>query len=116
MWFARLEESMDAAEFDRFADEYEQVHAKNIGIAGERPEFFHEYKIKVLRRMGQERHVEVESILDFGSGIGNSAPFLRRYFPEARLVGADVSERSLEIAETRFPGVSTGLRIEGQRV
>jgi ubiquinone/menaquinone biosynthesis C-methylase UbiE len=107
---------MDAAEFDRFADEYDQLHVENIAVNGEEPEFFHEYKIRVLRRMVGERNVAAESILDFGSGIGNSTPFLRRYFPAARLAGADVSQRSLELAEARFPGMSTGLRIENQRI
>jgi ubiquinone/menaquinone biosynthesis C-methylase UbiE len=107
---------VDAAEFDRFADEYEQLHAKNIAVTGEKPEFFHEYKVKVLREMTRARGAEPKSLLDFGSGIGNSLPFLRKYFPEARLAGADVSERSLEVAEGRFPGMATGLRIEGERI
>jgi SAM-dependent methyltransferase len=107
---------MDAAEFDRFADEYDEVHAKNITVNGEKPEFFFEYKIRVLRRMAEDRNVAAESILDFGSGTGNSTPYLRRYFPGTRLAGADVSQRSLEVAEARFPGMSTGLRIKDQRV
>lgn len=28
---------MDSAEFDKFADEYLAVHARNIAIAGEQP-------------------------------------------------------------------------------
>jgi SAM-dependent methyltransferase len=107
---------VDAAEFDRFADEYDQVHQKNIAITGERPEYFHEYKIRVLAAIAGERGLEAKSILDFGSGIGNSTPFFRRYFPDAKLFGADVSQRSLEIAEARFAGVSTGLRIADGRI
>ena len=107
---------MDTAEFDQFADEYDQVHEKNIAVTGEKPEFFHEYKIKALRELAKGRNLQPESILDFGSGIGNSTPFFRRYFPGAQLAGADVSQRSLDVAESRFPGVSTGLRIEGQRI
>src|ERR1700733_6236875 len=107
---------MDTAEFDRFADEYDQLLAKHITASGEKPEFFHQYKISALRRLAKERKLLTESILDFGSGIGNSTPFFRRYFPDARLTGADISQRSLEVAEARFPGMSTGLRIEDQRI
>ena len=107
---------MDTAEFDRFADEYDQVHEKNVAVTGEKPRFFHEYKIKVLGRMVRERGIQPESILDFGSGIGSSTPFFRRYFPAARLASADVSQRSLDVAASRYPDVATGLRIEGQRI
>jgi ubiquinone/menaquinone biosynthesis C-methylase UbiE len=107
---------MDAAEFDRFADEYDQMLEEHITASGEKPEFFHDYKVKALSRMAKERNLRPESILDFGAGIGNSTPFFRRYFPDARLAGADVSQRSLEVGEARFPGVSTGLRIEDQRI
>jgi SAM-dependent methyltransferase len=107
---------MDTAEFDRFAEEYDQLLEKNIAVTGEKPEFFHEYKIKELGRLAQERNLQPKSILDFGSGIGNSTPFFRRYFPAAQLAGADVSERSLEVAESRFPGMATGLRIKGERI
>jgi ubiquinone/menaquinone biosynthesis C-methylase UbiE len=107
---------MDTAEFDRFADEYDQLLAKHITASGEKPEFFHEYKISALSRLAKERKLLTESILDFGSGIGNSTRFFRKYFPDARLSGADVSQRSLEVAEARFPGMSMGLRIENQRI
>jgi ubiquinone/menaquinone biosynthesis C-methylase UbiE len=107
---------MDTAEFDQFADEYDQLLEKHIAASGEKPEFFHEYKIKSLCRIAKERNLEPESILDFGSGIGNSTLFFQRYFPNARLAGADVSQRSLDVAEARFPGISKGLRIEDQRI
>ncbi|HEY2861729.1 MAG TPA: class I SAM-dependent methyltransferase [Terracidiphilus sp.] len=107
---------MNTTEFDRVADEYENLHAANIAITGERPEYFHEYKIRALQRMTQQRCIDVKCLLDFGSGIGNSIPFLRKYFPQAQATGADVSRRSLAIAETRFPGMATGLLIEEARI
>ena len=39
---------MDVSEFDQFADEYYAMHTANIAITRERPEFFAEYKIRVL--------------------------------------------------------------------
>lgn len=92
------------AEFDLLADEYREVHSKNIAITGEAPEYFSEYKIEDLRRFSDGAGVSVSNILDFGSGIGNSLPYFRKYFPDATINCADVSARSIEIAQTRFPG------------
>jgi ubiquinone/menaquinone biosynthesis C-methylase UbiE len=107
---------MNTSEFDQFADEYNQLHARNIAVTGEKPEFFHEYKLNKLKHFVLERGVAANDILDFGSGIGNSTPFLRRYFSTARLTGADISRRSLEVAESRFPGLSNRLLIEGHHI
>src|ERR1700722_10481096 len=95
---------MDSAEFDRFASEYDQLLRQSVAVTGEGPEFFHEYKIRELARLARERKFQPETILDFGSGVGNSTPYFRRYFPSAQLAAADVSPRSLRVAEGRFPG------------
>jgi len=92
---------MDSAEFDRFASEYDQLLRQTVAVTGEGPEFFHEYKIRELARLAHERNFQPETILDFGSGVGNSTPYFRRYFPSAHLAGADVSPRSLQVAEER---------------
>ncbi|KJH87244.1 SAM-dependent methyltransferase [Pseudomonas fluorescens] len=92
------------AEFDSLADEYHDKHKENIAITGEDPEFFSEYKIADLAAFVRLRKLPADSILDFGSGIGNSVPFFRNYFPDAVLHCGDVSGRSIEIAKTRFPG------------
>jgi len=107
---------MDHAEFDQFADEYDSLHRKNIAVTGEAPEYFHEYKIKALRRRAEEANFEPKRILDFGSGIGNSIGYLRRYFPNSEILGSDLSERSLDIAEKRFPDIPRGLKIEDNRI
>ncbi|MEJ5057638.1 MULTISPECIES: class I SAM-dependent methyltransferase [unclassified Pseudomonas] len=92
------------AEFDSLADEYHDQHKENIAITGEGPEFFSEYKISDLAALIKLRKLPANSILDFGSGIGNSLPYFRKYFPDAVLNCGDVSGRSIEIAKTRFPG------------
>ncbi len=66
---------MDAAEFDKFAVEYDKMHRKNIRVSGETPEFFAEYKVLDMRRDWDRRHggEEPGRILDFGGGTGASA-------------------------------------------
>ena len=68
---------MDEVEFDKFADEYRAMHAANIRLSGEDPEYFAEYKVvdivAELRRSRPPR----EQVLDFGAGVGYSVPFSR---------------------------------------
>ncbi|MFA5121440.1 class I SAM-dependent methyltransferase [Zavarzinia sp.] len=105
---------MDPSEFDRYADAYLKDHRANIAISGEAPEYFHAYKVSEAERFCDEAGLAPQTVLDFGSGIGNSLPFLRQAFGEARICCADVSTRSLEIAEGRFPGAHAEfLRIAG---
>lgn len=93
---------MDVAEFDRVADHYEEQHRANVAITGEMPEYFAEYKVRVLNGIVQRRALATNHVLDFGAGIGNSIPYFRQYLPQASLVCADVSRRSLEIAASRL--------------
>jgi SAM-dependent methyltransferase len=105
---------MDVAEFDQFADEYLATHADNIRLSGEDPDYFARYKIETLRRRWDaERLPEPVRVLDFGTGIGGSLPHLARAFPGAELTGLDISERSLAVAERRFPRVATLLAYDG---
>jgi trans-aconitate methyltransferase len=95
------------AEFDAFVDAYLEMHAENIGISGEEPDYFARYKIAELRRLWTSKRMpEPAAILDFGCGIGASLPHLAAAFPSARLTAFDVSERSLAVARSRFSGVS----------
>ena len=95
-------------EFDRFAQEYEQLHASVLTASGEGPEFFAAYKPADMRRhlAAAGAAGDVSRLLDFGCGVGGSLPHLRKEFPDAELIGADVSRKSLEIAERRYPGLA----------
>ncbi|HET8697912.1 MAG TPA: class I SAM-dependent methyltransferase [Gammaproteobacteria bacterium] len=91
---------MDEAEFDKFAAEYRAMHAANIKLSGEDPEYFAEYKVidlaAELARSARASAARPE-ILDFGAGIGYSVPFFRKHLPQARVTCLDVSRKSLDI-------------------
>jgi ubiquinone/menaquinone biosynthesis C-methylase UbiE len=95
---------MEEAEFDKFADEYRAMHAANIALSGESPDFFAEYKVRDIARIYGQRpgRPAAPAILDFGAGVGTSVPFMRKYFPNARITCLDVSTKSLEIGRARF--------------
>ncbi len=107
---------MREAEFDKFADEYYEQHARNIAVTGESPEYFARYKVADTRRWVQQAGLGVGSILDFGTGIGNSIPHFHDLFPQSELICADVSERSLEIARRRYGTDYTVVVIRGDRL
>jgi SAM-dependent methyltransferase len=107
---------MDRAEFDRFADAYYEQHRENVAVTGEGPEYFAEYKIKQLGQIVERERIDVSRICDFGSGIGNSIPFFRQYFPAASLTSSDVSERSLALSRQRYPGAGDCVLIEDSRI
>ena len=98
---------MNVAEFDKFAEEYLATHKSNLAITGEAPDYFARYKIiEIARRLKAMGRAAPQRILDFGCGIGNSAPHLREAFPDAEIIGLDVSEKSLAVAQARFPGAA----------
>jgi ubiquinone/menaquinone biosynthesis C-methylase UbiE len=109
---------MDKAEFDKFADEYRALHATNIAISGEGPDYFAEYKIKDLAAeyFAHSGGGDAPAVLDFGAGIGTSVPFVRKHLPRARLTCLDVSTKSLEVGQGRFPGQAQFMPFDGSRI
>jgi SAM-dependent methyltransferase len=93
---------MEEAEFDKFAAEYRALHAANIKLSGESPEYFAEYKIiDIAAELARAGGTENARVLDFGAGVGYSVPFFRRHLPGARVTCLDVSRRSLEIGAAK---------------
>jgi len=113
----RGKEDLGQAEFDRFADEYQQIHAKNIALSGEGPEFFARYKVQdtaaLLASLGLSRP---RRILDFGAGVGNSVPHFAALFPDAELTCVDVSHKSLALVQARFPSLATPVEFNGRQL
>ena len=108
---------MDKQEFDKFADEYQAVHAQNIAMSGETTEFFAEYKIAELGKFAASIGLPAAGeVLDFGAGVGNSVPYFNKHLGAYALTCLDVSERSLDIARQRFPGQAEYIHFDGGRL
>ena len=107
---------MDQAEFDKFAEEYSALHAHNVRLSGESPEYFAEYKTRDVATYLSDLNIGTERILDFGAGVGGSIPHFRRHLPDARLTCLDVSRASLAIAENRFPGQADFVPFDGDKI
>lgn len=107
---------MKESEFDRFADEYRATLAANISVSGEPPEFFAEYKIADVARHARDANLAPATILDFGCGVGNSIPYFSKHFPDTKLVGADVSRKSVDLATQRFGAAAEFVALNGQSI
>ena len=109
---------MNPAEFDKFADEYNNTHADNIRVSGETPEYFAEYKVRDMAAeyLTNGRQKFGISILDLGSGIGSSVPYIKRYLPQSSVICLDVSRRSLHIGRSRFSEDAQFVNFDGWRI
>jgi ubiquinone/menaquinone biosynthesis C-methylase UbiE len=87
-------------EFDKFARSYDQVLSESIPLGMDEDEYFAEYKAAYASRLLAKK--KISRILDFGCGAGRSLTFLAKYFPDAAIVGFDLSDDSLSIAKERY--------------
>lgn len=110
---------MDEAEFDKFAAEYRAMHAANIKVSGEDPEYFAEYKVVDLAAELARSQAGANlkpAVLDFGAGIGYSVPFFRKHLPEARITCLDVSRKSLDLGAAEYGGLAEFKHFDGARI
>jgi ubiquinone/menaquinone biosynthesis C-methylase UbiE len=107
---------MDEAEFDKFADEYRDLHAANIRLSGEGPEYFAEYKVVDIAKELARDNAVARRALDFGAGVGYSVPFFTRHLPAARVTCLDVSRKSLDIGAARHGGVAEFTHFDGRSI
>ncbi|WP_158883194.1 class I SAM-dependent methyltransferase [Rhodanobacter sp. L36] len=86
-------------EFDKYAEEYTDLHQASIRASGEDPAFFAAYKTRYMAAwLGDAVRSKPLSVLDFGCGVGNTITHLREAFPSASLNGVDLSGESIRLA------------------
>jgi SAM-dependent methyltransferase len=85
------------AYFDSYSENYKEILAKSTGEDLESASFFASQKVSHLARCYHNNEAS-KTILDYGCGVGMSLRPLRRIFPEAKISGADPSQRSLDVA------------------
>ena len=93
---------MKKVDFDRFTASYNDLLREKTGFFTEDESYFARYKVALAReRVGPAPR----RVLEFGCGIGRNIAFLREAFPDAEVMGSDVSAKSIEIARHENPGV-----------
>lgn len=92
------------ANFDAYADSYEETLAAALAVSGERKEYFASGRIRFLRECLRELPaVHVRSVLDFGCGVGADISLLGTELAAERMVGIDISADCLDAARRRCP-------------
>lgn len=107
---------MDEVEFDKFADEYRNLHAANIKLSGEDPEYFAEYKVADIAAELTRAGAVARTALDFGAGVGYSVPFFARHLPDARVTCLDVSRKSLDFGAAQHGGTAEFRHFDGRSI
>ena len=102
-------------EFDDYIEFYRQAQGRAIAISGETEDYFATLRAERLRAWLPELTGRPISILDFGSSDGHMAAIVKKFFPEARVMGIDSSPRSIEYARRGHPGLEFFV-LEGGRL
>jgi len=89
--------------FDQVADTYSDQLKAALGAFGGESEYFARYKVELVSQT--LRGSSIETILDYGSGVGASIPYFKSLFPSAQISATDLSLESLKRLTTEHPDV-----------
>jgi SAM-dependent methyltransferase len=99
--------------FDGIASDYERAMERSCSISGETPRFYAEQRMRwCARRLAA---VRVDTVLDFGCGVGGSFRYFLEILKCTRLIGVDTSRESLREARTRHSDISVELSTPSDR-
>ena len=82
-------------DFDNFAENYREIHNKNIKISGSDSDYFTSHKLEIIKNCSKFDNI---NFLDFGCGDGNTETFFYNFYPNSVYNGIDISSKSIEIA------------------
>lgn len=85
-------------DFDEFAEDYDAALAEGISLSGEDKNYFARGRINHLARVLERLGEKPRQVMDFGCGTGSATPFFLEWPTLQRLVGTEVSARSLDVA------------------
>ncbi len=93
--------------FDEYAEQYERALEQGISVSGENKEFFARGRIEFLKTRLDRLGAPSRVVMDYGCGTGSATPYFLECLRAERLIGVDVSAKSLDVARRTFsnPGV-----------
>lgn len=97
-----------SAEFDQFAENYDDCLNQALAASGEGKEFFARGRVEWLARRLGEYGYGVRSVLDYGCGTGYTTVLLRDVLHCESVVGLEASARPLERARREYGSAPGG--------
>jgi SAM-dependent methyltransferase len=95
---------MGRSEFDAYAASYDADLARGLALTGESKGYYAVRRLEILRHRLDRLGLRPQRLLDFGCGIGDTAPLHLRHLGVEAVVGVDPSEASIERARADFAG------------
>ena len=92
----------DAAEFDEYADSYEEALQRGVGLSGEDSSYFAVERVAWVGRQLERMGLRAPSVLDFGCGTGSTTQHLLKLPGTESVLGTDVSSRLIETARREY--------------
>jgi trans-aconitate methyltransferase len=86
-------------EFDQYAANYNQALAQGISVSGENQDFFAQGRVEWLAQCLGQISVTPRAVMDYGCGTGQAASFILEYLKAENVLGVDVSEGLLAVAQ-----------------
>jgi len=88
------------AEFDCYAEQYDEALEQGISISGESKDYFARGRISWLAEQLSQRDAKTRSVLDYGCGTGTATNYLLELLKVDRVTGTDISPESIRVAAT----------------
>jgi len=89
-------------DFDSYTENYNQLLNDRTKFFSSNEEYFARYKVDIVRGRVS---TPISRLLEYGCGIGRNMPFLQQAFPDALVIGSDISAASLELARHENPDI-----------
>ncbi len=81
--------------FNEYGDSYDKIMESQHKMLGD-ISYYAEYKVKILKNIvakTKELNTKKLNILEFGCGTGRNLFYMKKYFPNADIIGFDISEK-----------------------
>jgi SAM-dependent methyltransferase len=104
---------IETPEFDKYAETYDQALARALSATGEDKHYFARARLRRLAAELERRGAPSRAVLDFGCGTGSAAPHIAEHLRPERLVGVDVSPKSIEVARREHAATGAEFRLLG---
>lgn len=93
-----MKKTDEKSQFDDYSCSYDEELGKGLSLTGESRAYYAGGRIGWVAGKLKTHGISVTHALDFGCGVGDSCPLLQEKLNAAKVVGLDVSTRSLEEA------------------